>query len=79
MKDKSGRFWIGSYNDGLYVMDPKGKEEQHLFAGTYIYNLYQDSNEDIWVCMWDNGLYRISRNGKITHYQREAGKCKLYC
>lgn len=73
LKDKSGRFWIGSYNDGLYVMDPKGKEEQHLFAGTYIYNLYQDSNEDIWVCMWDNGLYRISRNGKITHYQREAG------
>ena len=73
LKDKSGRFWIGSYNDGLYVMDPKGKEEQHFFAGTYIYNLYQDSNEDIWVCMWDNGLYRISRNGKITHYQREAG------
>lgn len=30
LKDKSGRFWIGSYNDGLYVMDPKGKEEQHL-------------------------------------------------
>ena len=73
LKDESGRFWIGSYNDGLYVMTPEGEKEKHLFAGTYIYNLYQDSNGDIWVCMWDNGLYRISKDGQITHYLKETG------
>ena len=73
LKDVSGRCWIGSYNDGLYVMNPEGKEEKHLFPGTYIYNLYQDSGGDVWVCMWDNGLYRISANGQTTHYRREAG------
>lgn len=73
LKDSSGRFWIGSYKHGLYVMNQKGEVENHLFPDTHIYNLYQDSNGEVWVCMWDKGLYRISVDRQITHFYKEVG------
>ena len=32
-----------------------------------VFNLYQDSSGDIWVCTWEDGLYHISDNGTV-HY-----------
>lgn len=73
LKDKAGHLWVGSNNDGLYVIDLNGEIKRHLFERSYIFNLYQDSDENMWVCTWDNGLYCIAPGGTITHYKNEAG------
>ena len=42
-----------------------------------VFNLYQDSSGDIWVCTWEDGLYHISDNGTV-HYT-DGGADRTHC
>lgn len=71
LKDKTGKLWIGTHDDGVYIVGNDRKIEKRLFPYNFIYNLYQDAAGEIWVCTWSNGLYRISRDNQIIHYRQD--------
>lgn len=74
LKDKADRLWIGTRGQGLYCLD-SGKEKPVLILPqSYIYSLYQDASGDIWVCTWEDGLFRISDAGIIRYTEKGGDK-----
>jgi ligand-binding sensor domain-containing protein/signal transduction histidine kinase len=62
-RDRQGRLWIGTSNNGLFLFDPVSKKVQHLLAGPEtglssraITSLLVDSRGWIWVGTVGNGL-----------------------
>ncbi|MDL2304310.1 response regulator [Bacteroides sp. OttesenSCG-928-D19] len=55
-EDNDGNIWAGSYSSGFYVLDGRtGKELEHYsrkqgeIFNNFIYDIYKDSEGDIWV------------------------------
>ncbi|RLD78556.1 MAG: hypothetical protein DRJ10_10130, partial [Bacteroidetes bacterium] len=77
IKDKNGNLWIGS-KEGLSIFNNssniRGKIEiQNIFhlqgdttslSNNFIRQIYQDKDENIWLCTYDGGLNRFT--GDIT-------------
>ena len=64
-RDYTGRLWIGTF-EGLYWMDVKSKEI-HLAdstikeLNTVIWDIFEDSQNQLWVAPFGEGLYRLDR------------------
>ncbi len=67
LQDKEGRFWIGSRENGVYVLPEELTGCRQIISYGNVYNLYQDSTGDIWVCTWEEGIYCVSGE-KVTNY-----------
>ncbi len=75
--DRTGLLWIGFENGGI----EKFRDENNIFASKmglltnfnllkFSFNqLYEDNNENLWVCSWGNGIFKISKEGKVTNFQ----------
>lgn len=57
-EDNTGNIWAGTYSSGVYVLDGvTGKELMHFsqetsantFSGNFIFDLFKDSNGDMWI------------------------------
>lgn len=82
-KDKFGNIWIGTWMNGLNMVDNLRKPFLHYkrnFKSDGLYNnnvrsVFQDSDGDIWVGTKDGGcLSRFDpRSGKFLHYKNEPG------
>lgn len=74
VKDLLGNFWIGLDGGGIDILDPKlnkfthiNSSESKVFSGLtndYIESLFIDSNQNIWVGSWGNGLYLLKKGSK---------------
>lgn len=66
-----GSIWIGAENI-IYRYTPKDQIYKQISGKeipfTGVNSLYQDSNGDIWILLWERGLYRINPSGKITKF-----------
>jgi signal transduction histidine kinase/ligand-binding sensor domain-containing protein/DNA-binding response OmpR family regulator len=72
IKDNQGRMWFSSVDNGVYVYDSFQNEYTHLndsknkiangLNSLDITNLFIDTQQNIWVASWYNGLYFL-RNG----------------
>lgn len=63
------RLWIGTDNDGVYVLQPDGKQSKH-YAGapSTVMSIYEDSRHDIWLGSYQQGLFKLNaESGKIQH------------
>ncbi len=66
----NGRLYIGTVASGIYRADRKANIAQILDHCGRISHLYEDSRKNIWVSSWDEGLYRIGTDGKITNFRK---------
>jgi ligand-binding sensor domain-containing protein/DNA-binding response OmpR family regulator/nitrogen-specific signal transduction histidine kinase len=67
IQDHEGNLYVGTMNDGLYMIDSNKKWLNYL-PEKNITCLYEDSKKNIWVGTKDDGLFRSDRNGGKTNY-----------
>ena len=67
IEDSDGNLYVGTMNNGLYMIDGNKKWLNYL-PKKDITCIYEDSKKSIWVGTKDDGLFRLDRNGGITNY-----------
>jgi ligand-binding sensor domain-containing protein/signal transduction histidine kinase len=81
-RDRQGRIWIGTPNNGLFLFEPASKKVQHILANANtglasraITSLLYDSRGQMWVGTLGNGisLYRPQRSGSTIRFQTIDG------
>lgn len=77
--EDSGKLWVGTYNEGLFILDIRSKRYQNVrpagISGSAldnnIYSLMHDSAGNIWLGT-DNGLFiHEARSGKFIKFSAE--------
>ncbi len=84
LEDKNNQLWIGTYTSGIYIFNPNtGNYNKFCLTqglDARINALYQDSNNNIWVCT-GHGLYKIlpDRNSfKVyRHLEEKPGSLSM--
>ena len=61
-EDHDGNLYVGTMNNGLYMIDSNKKWLNYL-PKKDISCIYEDSKKNIWVGTKDDGLFRLDRNG----------------
>ncbi|NDV83625.1 two-component regulator propeller domain-containing protein [Bacteroides sp. 51] len=61
-EDQDGNLYVGTMNNGLYMIDSNKKWLNYL-PKKDISCIYEDSKKNIWVGTKDDGLFRLDRNG----------------
>ena len=76
LKDQDNTVWVGTDNDGIYGVESNGKVKhysrttQNSVSNT-IMCIFQDSNRDIWLGSYLNGLSKLNKdNGFCTYYNQ---------
>lgn len=76
LKDKDNIVWVCTDNDGIYGVE-NGKKVKHYSQTTAnsvsntIMCIFQDSNRDIWLGSYLNGLSKFNKNtGACTYYNQ---------
>ncbi len=78
-EDKKGRLWIGTFNNGLYLYDPKLDNEAKLDKFSHYVNdprnIYSLSNDSISVFFQDslNNIWIGTVGGGLNIYQPDTG------
>ncbi|NBC84449.1 MAG: response regulator [Bacteroidetes bacterium] len=67
--DDDGMIWLGA--EGLNKFNPVNGSVKHWEEITKIISINQDHAKNIWVST-ENGIYKIDRNEKVTHYQMNS-------
>lgn len=76
MEDRTGLLWAGHDYKGIKTFRTKnnpfirleGMLEGYPGIGYNFNQIYQDDNGDLWICTWGNGVFKISREGKVKNY-----------
>lgn len=79
--DRSGLLWAGSWNDGLFKLNPRALKFPHYtmqpnepnsFYGKYIRAICEDRAGNIWLGGDMEGLYRLNRqSGTYTYFKND--------
>lgn len=78
-EDINGDIWIGTTN-GLNKLDVKSKKIKKIYSShkdnsisdNWIYKIYSDKDEYIWVGTYDQGLNKINiKNNEVTVYKNK--------
>ena len=76
-EDINGHIWVGTDN-GLVELDKDlniVKSYQDAIEDSDVYNVYDDSKGNIWVCTLDNGLFKINLDDKsVENYKNNNSK-----
>ena len=76
-EDINGHIWVGTDN-GLVELDKDlniVKSYQDAIGDSDVYNVYDDSKGNIWVCTLDNGLFKINLDDKsVENYKNNNSK-----
>lgn len=72
-----GGFALGTISNGIYILDAKGKIENHITQTTGISNntilsIKEDSNHNLWLGL-DNGIDCVNLQSPIKKYKDEDG------
>lgn len=80
--DSHGRLWTGDIAGHVVVTDSVGvkylgsdgqlKAQPTSFA-SYIYCLYEDSRQRLWIGTKGDGLYCVATDGHVSHYRHVDG------
>ncbi|PRZ01690.1 signal transduction histidine kinase [Marinilabilia salmonicolor] len=69
LRDKKGRIWIGTWDNGIIVYDPETGEKRnfrhdpdnpHSLGNNHVFGIIEDSRGTIWVACLGGGLNRYS-------------------
>ena len=79
-EDINGHIWVGTDN-GLVELDKDlniVKSYQDAIGDSDVYNVYDDSKGNIWVCTLDNGLFKINLDDKsVENYKNNNSKFSI--
>ena len=79
-EDINGHIWVGTDN-GLVELDKDlniVKSYQDASGDSDVYNVYDDSKGNIWVCTLDNGLFKINLDDKsVENYKNNNSKISI--
>lgn len=62
-------YWVGTYNDGLYLFT-SDKKIYHYLRGMTVSNVVSDSENNIWITTIGNGVFLLT-NKNIIVYTKE--------
>lgn len=66
-----GYVWIAAENT-IYRYNPTNKNYESISGKKIPYSgvnqIYEDHYGDVWILLWNNGLYRYARNGDVTRF-----------
>lgn len=65
-RDSSGRFWMGTDQNGLYCLSA-GKQLSHPITQHRISSVFEDSSHRIWIGTWDSGIFVLGKEGKMEN------------
>ena len=75
-KDHNGVLWVGTDNDGVYAITEKGERIKHFTPANHpnsipstIIKIYEDSEQNIWVGSFINGMGKLNRQTGECSYQ----------
>ncbi|NMA72757.1 MAG: response regulator [Bacteroidales bacterium] len=79
IQDEKGRFWVGTFGDGLAIYSPDFKLVKNFirregFCSNTINHIYQDSQKRVWVATGE-GLVCFDSSNDLSHktYRRKDG------
>ena len=79
-EDINGHIWVGTDN-GLVELDKDlniVKSYHDAIGDSDVYNVYDDSKGNIWVCTLDNGLFKINLDDKsVENYKNNNSKISI--
>lgn len=86
-QDKEGSVWVGTDNDGIYVLDTQGNQKAHYThdgsstsVPSTIMCFYEDSNGNFWIGSFLHGMALLDKKtGKCTYvplYDTEGNAAK---
>ncbi|MDD2436455.1 MAG: two-component regulator propeller domain-containing protein [Massilibacteroides sp.] len=68
-EDRNGIVWVGADNDGIYGVHLKGGQYAHFYptgkpnsVPSTLMAIFEDSNQDLWLGSYLNGMGRFDRN-----------------
>ena len=79
-EDINGHIWVGTDN-GLVELDKDlniVKSYHDTIGDSDVYNVYDDSKGNIWVCTLDNGLFKINLDdNSVENYKNNNSKISI--
>jgi len=69
LEDSYGNLWIGTWNNGLFIIDNASEDlTNHLIFNksqatvndNRIKSIFEDASNNIWIGTWEDGLYQVS-------------------
>lgn len=73
LKETSGNIlYIGTKHDGVFSIDPSGKQKKVLTTHSEIISINEDSRNNIWIGTLSDGLFKLSPSGDIRQYTQPA-------
>lgn len=72
MHSDKGYFWMGTTSKGVYRLNITDKELTHPIQQGNITSIYQDSEGELWIGSWEQGLFHVKNNGKIENFESDA-------
>ena len=67
LEDRENKIWVGTWNGGLYKIDPESGEKAHYLASDNVSDIFEDSQNNLWIATF-NGLVNFDR--KTSRYDR---------
>lgn len=80
LEDNQGNLWIGTENDGLYLLNAEqttlvhyvhARENENGISGNSIWSLFQDNTGVIWIGTYNNGLDKIDPLHTVIRQYRQ--------
>jgi ligand-binding sensor domain-containing protein/signal transduction histidine kinase/DNA-binding response OmpR family regulator len=70
--DSKDRIWVGTI-EGLFMREA-GEDEFRMwkpdyFLNNFVYHIDEDSAENIWICTYEQGIYKISPDMGVSNYR----------
>lgn len=67
-----GYLWLGTTTDGVYRLDIAREELAHPIRKGNITSFYRDSEGELWIGSWEEGLFRVKADGAIENLRYDA-------
>lgn len=64
------RIVVGTLSSGVYIIDQNKKHRLVIPDCSQVSSLFEDEKKNIWVGTWQDGLFKIEKNGNIRNYKR---------
>nr|WP_302830826.1 hybrid sensor histidine kinase/response regulator transcription factor [uncultured Bacteroides sp.] len=72
MHADKGAFWMGTTTKGVYRLNTTSRELTHPIREGNITSIYQDSESELWIGSWEEGLYHVKKDGQIENFRYDA-------
>ncbi|MDT0685013.1 hybrid sensor histidine kinase/response regulator transcription factor [Autumnicola psychrophila] len=73
LERKNGQILVGTSGQGIFEVDfssstPIARSLSHNITSSYISNLFEDSEQNLWVLTQDQGIFKIDSDNRVKQY-----------